>query len=206
MCCTCTGIFSPIDSQLVTPVNKVTAAIAPTLRATPTDSTYPTMPPSGSGQPLASAPSSNPNSGANVMTSTQFSTTTTTTGSGGGGIFSPLDSGLQSRSHSSFFSRPSIATPGGIGTAREKLDTSLNLSAMGPPPSLPTTSRYATQVTQERLVASQPTPVHVQSASTQSVPSHPLEIRQSVGMNVQKNLYFLIVISTSILNSLPSLE
>lgn len=82
--------------------------------------------------------------------------------------------------------------------AREKLDTSLNLSAMGPPPSLPTTSRYATQVTQERLVASQPTPVHIQSASTQSVPSHSLEIRQSVGMNVQKNLYFLIVISTSL--------
>lgn len=171
-----TGIFSPIDSQLVTPMNKVTAAVAPTMRTTPTDSTHSTMPPSGTGQP--SVPSSNTGSGTSV-TNTRFSTT-----GGGGGIFSPLESGLQSRSHSSFFSRPSIATPGGIGVAREKLDTSLNLSAMGPPPSLPATSRYATQLTQERLVGSQPAQVPAQTASVQSVHSHPLEIRQSVGMLV----------------------
>ena len=77
--------------------------------------------------------------------------------------------------------------------AQGKLDTSLNLSAMGPP-SLPTSSRFASQHTQERL-ASQPTPT-----SVQPVLMHPLEIRQSMGMhNMLENLFpqkILLVISS----------
>ena len=159
--CLSAGIFSPLDAQLVTPVHKVTAAIPPTLRTTPLET-------------AASVPVA-----AHMITPSVSSVQPGGVVSGGGGIFSPLDSGLHS--HSSFSQFGATVTPGmGVGVgggvsavAQGKLDTSLNLSAMGPPrhhhppfsssasslSGLTSSSRFPSQSSQERLL-SQPTPAH----------------------------------------------
>ena len=147
------GIFSPLDAQLATPVHKVTAAIAPTLRTTPLDTAAHSIPPS-------------------VSTShSQF------TAAAGGGIFSPLDSGLHSQSS---FGRPSTsATPTGVTAAVQgKLDTSLNLSAMGPPPLPPSSYSSLSGLTTSSRFA---IPSGQGRSTTQSTPVHPLEHQHVMG-------------------------
>ena len=105
MCVLSAGIFSPLDPQLVTPVNKVTAAIPPTVRTTPLGTAH-----TGHTQ--------------NVVAQSQILA--------GGGIFSPLDSG---HSGLTSFHQPSATPGGGATPAvHGKLDASLNLSAMAAPP------------------------------------------------------------------------
>ena len=137
----------------------MTAAIAPTVRSTPLDTAHSVTPFSSNVQP------------GNVSQS-QFAS---------GGIFSPLDNGL--RSQSSFTHQSVMATPGGVmAPVQGKLDTSLNLSAMGPPSSFTSAgvSRFSGQSVQERLT-SQPTP------------THPLELQHSAGKPCTCNTTSVIV-------------